>query len=263
MQITTFNCNSVRKRVDQIIGWMAANPCDVLALQETKVVDDDFPIQPFENAGLHVVFRGQKSYNGVAMVTREPVEEARFGLEDGEDGEDGDSGPRLARIMHNGIIVVNTYVPQGRSLDSDKFQFKLEWLKRLRRYFEKNFGDAASAKVVWVGDCNVAPTADDVYDSKKVWPHVCHCQEVIDAFENVLDWGFVDVFRKHVDGPAFTFWDYRVPNALKRDVGWRIDHVLATPSLAAKSKSVSIDREARTVESPSDHTFVTAEFAVL
>ncbi len=259
MNIATFNCNSVRKRAEQIIDWMKKNPCDVLALQETKVMDEQFPLQPFEDAGLHVVFRGEKSYNGVAMVTRVAPDSFSFGLGDGDDGA---SETRLARLEINGVSVINTYVPQGRALDSDKFEFKLEWLQRLRRYFEREFGDgnAGAADVIWVGDCNVAPTADDVYDSKKVWPHVCHCQAVIDEFKRVLDWGFVDVFRKLLAGPVFTFWDYRVRNSVQRDVGWRIDHVLATKKLADKAAGVEVDRDARLVESPSDHTFVNAEF---
>lgn len=258
MNIATFNCNSIRKRIDQILEWLASHPCDVLALQETKVMDDQFPVEAFSNAGLHVVFRGQKSYNGVAMITRKPPETVEFGLGDGDEGE---SGPRLVRITLDGVSVVNTYVPQGQALDSPKFQFKLEWFKRLRTYFQQRFDAPDTASVVWVGDCNVAPTPEDVHDSKKVWPHVCHCQEVIDAFQNVLDWGFVDVFRRHIQGPEFTFWDYRVRNAVENNVGWRIDHVLATPPMAERSRAVTVDREARLAPSPSDHTFVLAEFA--
>jgi exodeoxyribonuclease-3 len=257
MIVATFNCNSVRKRLDQILAWLDASRPDVLALQETKVADDLFPRDAFERAGWHVAFRGQKAYNGVAVVTREEPEAVGFGLGDDE----GESEPRLACVKVGGVHVVDTYVPQGQSLDSDKFAFKLEWLARLGRYFEERF-DPARDQVLWVGDTNVAPEPIDVYDSKKIWPHVCHCQEVIDAFRGVTGWGFVDVFRKHLPGEGvFTFWDYRMRDSLAANRGWRIDHVLATQPLAERSESVRVDVEARKVETPSDHTFVTARFS--
>ncbi len=256
MLAATFNCNSIRQRLDQVLAWLEAHEPDVLALQETKVADELFPLEPFVSRGWRVAFRGQKAYNGVALVTREEPARVSFGLGD----DDGESGPRLAAIELSGVHVVDTYVPQGQSLDSDKFRTKLEWLARLRRYFEARF-DPARDRVLWLGDLNVAPLAIDVYDSKKVWPHVCHCQEVIDAFGSVTSWGFEDVFRKHLPGEgAFTFWDYRMRDSLDQNRGWRIDHVQATAPLAERSQEVWVDREARRAEKPSDHTFVAARF---
>ncbi len=259
MLIATFNCNSVRSRLDIILDWLAERNPDVLALQETKCTDDQFPLAAFRDAGWHVAFRGQKSYNGVALLTREPPDEARFGLGDDE----GESEPRVAAVNCKDVHVVNTYVPQGRALDHEQFQFKLAWLGRLRAYFARHFGErgAERRKVVWVGDLNVAPTPADVYDSKKIWPHVCHCQEAIDAFQNVVDWGFVDVFRKHLPAPeTFTFWDYRMRDAVERNRGWRIDHILATAPVARTSVECFVDREPRRADKPSDHTFVAARF---
>ncbi|MBN2712659.1 MAG: exodeoxyribonuclease III [Planctomycetes bacterium] len=260
MRIATFNCNSVRSRLQIILDWLDANSPDILALQETKAVDDDFPESEFTDTGWHVVYRGQKSYNGVAVITKEKCTKASFGLQDGLDSDE-DSSTRLAHIEYKGIHLINTYVPQGRDLEHEKFKFKLEWFGRLRKYLDKNFKSSAKSKVVWVGDLNVAPTPIDVHDSKKIWPHVCHCQAVIDAFAGVTGFGFIDIFRKHIpEEGKFTFWDYRVRGALERGLGWRIDHILTTPSVAERSTKVEIDFEARKLEKPSDHTFVFADF---
>ena len=227
MRIATFNCNSIRIRLPAILAWLDEYSPDVLALQETKVVDSDFPAAGIEERGWHVAFRGEKAYNGVAVITRAEPESVSFGL--GDDG--GASESRMAHVRIAGVDILNTYVPQGQSLDSDKFRFKLDWLARLGKYVDARF--AVGDKLVWVGDLNVAPTPIDVYDSKAIWPHVCHCQEVIDAFQAVTDFGFVDVFRKHLPQPeTFTFWDYRQRASFARNRGWRIDHILATPAVA-------------------------------
>ncbi|MCF7853275.1 MAG: exodeoxyribonuclease III [Candidatus Pacebacteria bacterium] len=256
MQVATFNCNSVRRRLDVILHWLAVHNPDVLALQETKVQDHDFPEDAFLDAGWNVYFRGQKAYNGVAMITRDPVEYVSFGLQD----DDGESASRLAHVTCGETAIVNTYVPQGSELGSPKFAFKLEWFTRLRRYFTERF-EPTRDRVLWIGDLNVAPTPADVYDSQKVWPHLCHCQEVIDAFRAVTDWGFHDIFRKHLpESGRFTFWDYRLRNAVENGLGWRIDHVLGTQSMTDASVSCDIDVESRLQKGSSDHTFVTASF---
>ena len=132
----------------------------------------------------------------------------------------------------------------------------------LRRYFDRRYRPGAD-DLVWVGDLNVAPLALDVYDSRAVWPHVCHCREVIDAFAGVVAWGFADVFRKHIPGPgAFTFWDYRQRGSLERNRGWRIDHILASRGMAERSADCAVDVEPRRARRPSDHTFVYADFNV-
>lgn len=258
MRIATFNCNSIRVRLPAVLEWLDTHSPDVLALQETKAIDKDFPAADFADRGWHVVFRGEKSYNGVAIVTREAPSKSSFGL--GDDG--GESETRLAYTAVSGVHVVNTYVPQGQSLDSERFTFKLKWLERLRSYLDARF-DAKKDRVAWVGDLNVAPLPMDVYDSKAVWPHVCHCQPVIDAFEKTREFGFEDVFRKFLPNPeTFTFWDYRQRAAFARNRGWRIDHILATPRLAAKASGCAVDTEPRKRERPSDHTFVYADFDV-
>lgn len=257
MRIATFNCNSIRVRLPAVLAWLDEYAPDVLALQETKTVDKDFPAAAFVDKGWHVAYRGEKSYNGVALVTREEPKDVSFGL--GDDA--GESETRLVRARVGKTSVVNTYVPQGQALDSDKFTFKLKWLARLRRYFDNHF-KAGADRLAWVGDLNVAPTPIDVYDSKAIWPHVCHCQEVIDAFAGTAAFGFHDVFRRFLpDAGVYTFWDYRQRGSLERNRGWRIDHILATKPLADKAVGCRVDVEPRRQERPSDHTFVYADFS--
>lgn len=258
MQIATFNCNSVRTRLEIILQWLHINQPDILALQETKTVDAQFPAEAFADEGWRVCYRGEKSYNGVAFITREKPDSISFGL--GDDA--GESETRLAHIVYGGIHIVNTYVPQGRELASEQFSFKLAWFARLQRYFIERCGlSEAAARVIWLGDLNVAPETIDVHDSKKIWPHVCHCQEVIDAFHSITALGFTDIFRRFLPAADnFTFWDYRVKGALDRGLGWRIDHILASQAATATARGCRVDIEPRRAERPSDHTFVVAEF---
>ena len=254
----TFNANSIRTRLEQVLAWLDRCGPDVLCVQETKVQDKDFPAQSFREAGYHVVFRGQKAHAGVALVSREEPQEVACGLDDGGEPDE----PRLIRALVRGIPVVNTYVPQGRSPDSEHFQYKLEWLGRLRRFFERHY--APDRPLLWMGDLNVAPEPIDVHDPKRLKDHVAFHPEARAALELVRAWGFVDVFRQHhPDEPGqYTFWDYRVRGALERGVGWRVDHVWATEPLARLSTGAWVDVEARQAERPSDHTFLVAEFAL-
>jgi exodeoxyribonuclease-3 len=258
MLIATFNCNSVRMRLEIILDWLDAHQPDVLALQETKCQDAQFPVDAFTEAGWRVAFRGQKSYNGVAMVTAAEPEEVSFGLCDGDGGE---SETRLAHVRLGDVHVVNTYVPQGRELGSEAFAFKLDWLRRLGEYMRARL-DPSRDRLVWVGDLNIAPTPADVYDPKGFWPSVCFCQEVIDALAELTSWPLVDIFRKHIPGEgAYTFWDYRLPQSVPRNLGWRLDHILATPPMAGRSTECFVDIDPRKAEKPSDHTFVAARFS--
>jgi exodeoxyribonuclease-3 len=256
MIVSTFNCNSVRQRLGIVLDWLAVRRPDVLALQETKVVDEQFPARDFEAAGWHVVFRGEKSYNGVAMITRAAPAAVSFGLGDGDGGE---SETRLVDVRVGGVRVVNTYVPQGQDFDSPKYAMKQRWLERLHAYLAARV--APGEDLVWVGDLNIAPEPSDVYDHEKLWPHVAHCAEMTAAYRRFLDLGLVDVFRQHLPGPdVYTFWDYRFRGFVEKNKGWRIDHVIASPTMAARSREVDVDVAARRLDKPSDHTFVTARF---
>jgi len=258
LKATTFNANSIRSRLEQVLDWLGREAPHVLCLQETKVQDEDFPAEPIRDAGYHVVFRGQKAYGGVAIISREEPREVAFGFDDGGEPDEA----RLIRAVIQDIPVVNTYVPQGRSADSEHFQYKLEWLARLRAFFERHY--SPQEPLLWMGDFNVAPEPIDVYDPKRLKKHADFHPDARAALERVREWGFVDVFRlHHPDEPEhYTFWDYRVRGAMERGLGWRVDHVWATKPLARKSTAAWIDVEARRAERPSDHTFLVAEFAL-
>ena len=256
MKIATFNVNSIRARLPIVTAWLKERQPDVLCVQETKVQDSDFPSLPLQELGYHVEFRGQKSYNGVAILSKTRPQEVHFGLDDEPKDE-----PRLIRVRINDIVILNTYVPQGQSPDSDKFQYKLAWFGRLRTYLDSHL--SPGEPVVWVGDLNVAPEPIDVYNPKALLGHVCFCPEVTEAFLGVKDWGLVDVFRQHHQEPdLYTFWDYRARGTFERNRGWRVDHILTTRSMAERCTTCEIDKGPRSREKPSDHTPVMATFQV-
>jgi len=254
MKISSFNVNSLRARLPLVLQWLAEHQPDVLAVQETKVQDIDFPTDAFDKTGYRYVFRGQKSYNGVAIFSRSEISNVKFGFDD----EPKDQ-PRLVKAETNGIVIVNTYIPQGYLPESEKFEYKLNWFKRLLTFFDKNFEPADS--VLWLGDFNVAPEPIDVYDPEGLLGHVCFHPDVHKALNEVVQWGFSDLFRKHCREPGqYTFWDYRMRNSFKRNLGWRLDHIMATKPLAKKCTACYIDKEPRLAERPSDHTPIIAEF---
>jgi exodeoxyribonuclease-3 len=254
VRITSFNVNSLRARMPIVLDWLNNNRPDVLCLQETKVQDADFPAEPFDEAGYNYAFAGQKSYNGVAILAKSRIADMQAGFDD----EPKDQ-PRLIKAEVDGVIIVNTYVPQGYLPESDKFQYKLEWFRRLRKFFENNSKPADP--VLWVGDLNIAPEPIDVYDPEGLLGHVCYHPDVHRELKMVLEWGFTDVFRLHCKEPGqYTFWDYRPINAVKRNLGWRLDHIMATKPLAEKCTNCFIDKAPRLLSRPSDHTPIVAEF---
>lgn len=257
MKIASFNTNGIRARLSIIKEWLESEGPDILCVQETKVQDKDFPGESFEDLAYHCTFRGQKSYNGVAILSRIPPSESSFGFNDGDEKEE----PRIITAYIRDIPLVNTYVPQGTAPDSDKFQYKLDWFQRLHDYFSKHF--KPSEPLLWVGDYNVAPEPIDVYDPEELFGRIGFHPEEHKALSFVKSWGFVDIFRMHhPDEKAYTFWDYRIPYAVHRGLGWRVDHIWATKCLAEKSKRAWIDVAPRKSERPSDHTFILAEFEI-
>jgi exodeoxyribonuclease III len=253
MKIATFNCNSVRSRLDTVLGWLAGHSPDILCLQETKVQDAEFPAAAFTDAGWHIVFKGEKSYNGVAILSKALADEVSFGLD-----SDPKDEPRLVHARFGTLHVVNTYVPQGREIDHPMYAYKLEWFARLKRYFQKRF--SASTPLLWCGDLNVARHPIDVSSPETKKDHVCYHQAVRDAFEDALSFGFTDLFRHHNPGLVdYSFYDYRAPFDPERKRGWRIDYVLATAPLAKKSVASAIDIAPRTRPKPSDHCPLFAE----
>ena len=254
MKIASFNVNSLRVRLPIVLDWLGSQQPDILCVQETKVQDADFPSEAFDGAGYNFIFKGQKSYNGVAIFSKLRPKNIAIGF----DNEPKDQS-RIISAKIGGVTVVNTYVPQGYSIESEKFQYKLDWFGHLKRYFQKHF--TPQDALVWVGDLNVAPEEIDVYDPEALAGHVCFCPEVTQALYDVMDWGFTDVFRQLCDKPEqYTFWDYRMRGSLSRNRGWRLDHILATKPLAQKIVSCTIDKEPRMANRPSDHTPIIAEF---
>lgn len=254
MKLATLNANSIRARLPVILDWMEREQPDVLCIQETKVQDKDFPVEPFEKAGYQAVFRGQKSYNGVAVLSKRPTGESRLNLYDG-----GDEQARFISTKIEKISLINVYVPQGFEVGSEKFDYKLGWLSDLLSHIKNNYDP--DQPVLLTGDFNIALEDIDVYDPDGFRGGVCFHPDEQAILRKFFAWGFVDIFRKHEKGGGqYTFWDYRIPNALKRKMGWRIDYILATTPLAEKSLRCWIDTEARLLDKPSDHTFLAAEF---
>lgn len=254
-KVASFNVNSIRVRLDMILEWLAGEKPDVLCLQETKVEDKDFPLSDFQRAGYNAIFKGQKSYNGVAVISPHPIESVDTGQKDWPPPGEA----RLIACTIKGMVVVNTYVPHGRDPKSEMFIYKLNWIRAMRGYFDSSFTPASP--LLWMGDFNVAPEPIDVYDPQKLYGRIGYHPEEHKALEYVREWGFTDVFRLHVkDTGHYTFWDYRVPDVLKRNMGWRVDHIWATAPLAARSRRSWIDIEPRRRQKPSDHTFILAEF---
>lgn len=255
MKVATYNAASVRARMPLLVEWIAENEPDILAIQETKVEDDKFPRMELEGLGYEVALNGQKSWNGVATLSRRPMQNVRVGFMD-------ELMPNDARIVTaeiDGIQVINTYVPNGNTVGSDKFEYKLRWLDRFRQFLYENF--RPDEPLIWLGDINIAPKPEDVYDSRKFYGGVGHHPEEFRRLDAIIEFGITDVFRAWNQGPGhYTFWDFTILRGVEKNLGWRIDHIYATPPLAGLCTSCEIDRYARTLPKPSDHTFVVAEF---
>lgn len=254
MKVATFNCNSVRKRMPIILEWLKKEKPDVLALQETKVQDIDFPQDDFTKAGYIVNFRGMKSYNGVAILTREEPSEVIHGFNKGKDSEDF----RIIQVLVNGVRIINTYVPQGYDIESEKYQYKLKWFARLRKYFDKYL--KLEEPIIWLGDLNVAPEEIDVANPERNLNDPCFHIDARNEYKKTVGKRFIDVFRmKYPKKIQYTFWDF-FRNAYERNRGWRIDHIMVTPELSKLCTKVVVDVKPREKPSPSDHTFVWAKF---
>lgn len=253
MRIASYNVNGLRARLPIVIDWLASARPDILCVQETKVQDSEFPFDSLSDTGYKCIFKGQKSYNGVAIFSKFEAKNVSAGFEDEPKDES-----RLLKAEIDGIIIVNTYVPQGYLPESQQYLYKLKWFERLRNFFIKNF--KPSDPVVWMGDLNVAPEDIDVYDPVGLRGHVCFNPDVTEALKNTAQWGFEDLFRKHCkEAGQYTFWDYRERGTFTRNRGWRLDHIMATKVLAEKCTTCYIDKEPRKADRPSDHTPVVAE----
>jgi exodeoxyribonuclease III len=256
LKVATFNANSVRSRLPIVLAWLKKEKPDVLALQETKVQDHEFPKSAFTDLGWNVIFRGQKAYNGVALVSKEPLHDVVDRLYPKENEESA----RFISAVCKGVRIVNTYIPQGHTIDSEKYQFKLKYFADLKAWFDKNVPDEKPA--LWVGDLNIAPTDIDVDNPDSKRDHVCFHLDARMAFLKARDPKWTDLFRKrHPEPGHYTFWDYRFPSSFAANKGWRIDHILGTKPMAGRLERIWVDKEPRKAEKPSDHTFLVATFS--
>lgn len=255
MKIVTWNVNSIRTRLDQVIAWLQENPVDVLCVQETKVVDADFPRSPFEQLGYHLYISGQKAYNGVAMISRSPLEDVRTGFASVLSADlvgEFDEQKRVITGIADGIRIVNLYVPNGASVDSDKYLYKLRWLQALRDYLQTLLEKQPSHLCV-CGDFNIALEDKDIHNPKGREKQVMATDLERQALQKVLELGFADAFRKFTqEGGHFSWWDYRA-GAFQKNRGWRIDHHYLTPALYEAAMNCSIDIAPRKLPQPSDH----------
>jgi exodeoxyribonuclease III len=260
MQIATWNVNSIRTRLDHVTQWLQSNPVDVLCVQETKVVDADFPRSPFTDLGYQTYISGQKSYNGVALLSRTPLEEVTTGftpiLGEAIVG-DLDEQKRAISGVLEGVRIVNLYVPNGSSLGSDKYQYKLRWLGVLRDYLKTLLEQ--NDRLLVCGDFNIALEDRDIHNPEGREKQVMATDAEREALKAVLKIGLSDVFRKFTqDGGQFSWWDYRAA-AFRRNLGWRIDHHYLSASLFDRATRCVIDSTPRTLEKPSDHAPVIVE----
>ena len=256
MQIATWNVNSVRTRITHICDWLQANPeVDILCLQETKVIDADFPRSPFTELGYQTYIYGQKSYNGVALITRSTLKDVQNGFASvlGDILDPSlDEQKRLITGKFGDVQIVNMYVPNGSEVGSEKYAYKLRWLNLLREYLQTLL--AKNAHVLICGDFNVAIADLDIYDPKGRESKVMSTDVERQALAEVLNLGFKDVFRKFTsDGGYYSWWDYRTAG-FQRNRGWRIDYHFVTEALYDRATSCAIDIAPRKLTQPSDHT---------
>ncbi len=252
MKLDTWNVNSLRVRLPHVLHWLAAQRPDVLCLQETKLEDAAFPLAELEAAGYRAVHAGQKTYNGVAILARDELADVVRGIADFDDPQQ-----RVIAATVHGVRVVCAYVPNGQSVDSDKYQYKLKWLAALAAWLKQEL--ARHPDLVLLGDFNIAPEDRDVHDPA-AWKDQVLCSEPErDGFRRLLALGMADAFRLFEQPEkSYTWWDYRMM-AFRRNIGLRIDHILLGDSLVPRCGACGIDRTPRKLERPSDHAPVVVE----
>ena len=255
MLIATWNVNSLRVRLTQLKDWLAANPVDLIALQETKLPDADFPVEEIRALGMHAVYSGQRTYNGVAILSKQEPADVVAGIPGFEDEQ-----RRVLAATVAGVRVIDVYVPNGQTVGSDKFEYKLRWLEALRVYVMAEL--VRHPRLVVLGDYNIAPEDRDVHDPK-AWEGSVHVSEPERAaLRSLLAVGLSDCFRLFEQPEkTYSWWDYRMM-AFRRNAGLRIDLILASAKLAEKCAESRIDRSPRRLERPSDHAPVLASFDI-
>jgi len=259
MVIASWNVNSIRARMGHLKKWLEETQPDLLALQETKVDDPQFPHADLADTGYHVAIHGQKSYNGVAILSREPLESVSTGYLPG-----WPSDCRVQVCRCQGVAIINTYVPNGtfvptpKNPESPKWEYKMKWLEAFPEFVEKlKLGNEGG---IWMGDINIAPGPDDVWESAKHLGDVGHHPDEFKRLDAIKERGWEDLFRRFTQGEGhYTFWDFRTRDAVGRNLGWRIDHIYALGDMQSRVEGCWIDKEPRTWEKASDHCPILAE----
>lgn len=255
MKIASWNVNSLKVRLPQVLQWLESEKPDIIGLQETKLTDELFPRGEIEAAGYRVLFSGQKTYNGVALLSREEATDPITDLPGLDDPQ-----RRVLGATVNGVRFLNLYVPNGQEVGSDKYAYKLDWIEKLQAHVRAQL--EIHENVVIVGDFNIAPEDRDVYDPAGWADSVLFSPPEREAFRRLLDAGLADAFRLfEQEEKIWSWWDYRM-GAFRRDMGLRIDHILVSSALAKSCTACRIDRAPRTWERPSDHAPVVAEFSL-
>ena len=256
MKFASWNVNSLKVRLPHLLEWLARQAPQIVCLQEIKLEDAKFPVAEIEAAGYHCVWSGQKTYNGVAILSRAILAEVAAGMPAFSD----DQKRVIAATVGEGadaIRVVCAYVPNGQAVDSEKYEYKLNWLAAFRRWLEEELRE--NPRLAVLGDYNIAPADEDVYDPKAWGDQILCSPKEREAFRKLLALGLKDSFRMFTQpDKSFTWWDYRM-NGFKRNLGLRIDHVLLSSELALRCRTCAIDLEPRRLQRPSDHAPVMAE----
>ncbi len=253
MKIASWNVNSLKVRLQHVLQWCKDNKPDILAIQETKLTDDKFPEKEIKDAGLHVVFSGQPTYNGVAIISSSPATEIITDIKGLDDPQ-----RRIVAATIDDIRIINLYVVNGQAPDTEKYHYKMHWLDKVTDFIAEQM--QTYENVVVLGDFNIAPDDRDVYDPV-YWQDKILCTDLErQKLNEILDLGFDDSFRLlHDDAGHFSWWDYRM-GGFPRNLGMRIDLILSNEPMSEMLTSAYIDKQPRSWERPSDHTPVVAEF---
>ncbi len=254
MKIASWNVNSLRVRLPQVLAWLELHKPDVVGLQETKLQDEQFPVEELRAAGYHAAFSGQKTYNGVALLSRMPAADVVRDIPGLDDPQ-----RRIIGASFDDVRVIDLYVPNGQSVDSDKYAYKLHWLERVTAWLAQQ--RRSHERLVVLGDFNIAPEPIDVHEPAAWEGKVLFSLPERTAFAQLLDdAGLCDTFRlKRPEETAYSWWDYRM-GAFRRNLGLRIDHILASTALCERCRDSTIDTEPRRAPQPSDHAPAVAEF---
>jgi exodeoxyribonuclease-3 len=260
MRIATWNVNSIKQRLDNIISWLSARQPDIVCLQETKCIDQDFPRETFEALGYNVAIHGQKAFNGVALLSKLPFDEVNPGLS----GDDSDAQARFLEAQFStktGVIwVANLYLPNGNPPDTDKYTYKINWMKRLLAYAHERL--RLEEPLILAGDYNVIPEGIDASNPEAWVDDALFLPETRQHFRALTNLGLIDAVRATSDAAGtYTFWDYQA-GAWQKNRGIRIDHMLLSPQAADRLRGAAIDKPVRAWERPSDHVPVFIDLAI-